>query len=58
MKADEFVELIDRKGHSYMMNYGGCVIPSAEGSQAEEDAEQAGAQEEPKQDKKKSSKAK
>ena len=58
MKADEFVELIDRKGHSYMMNYGGFVIPSAEGSQAEEDAEQAGAQEEPKQDKKKSTKAK
>ena len=58
MKADEYKELYDRKGHSYMMNYGGFVIPSAEGSQAEEDAEQAGAQEEPKQDKKKSTKEK
>lgn len=58
MKADEYVELIDRKGHSYMMNYGGFVVPSAEGSQAEQDAEKAGAQADVKEEKKKSSKAK
>ena len=58
MKADEYKELFDKKGHSYMMNYGGFVVPSAEGSQAEQDAEQAGAQAESKQEQNKSSKAK
>lgn len=58
MKADEYKELFDKKGHSYMMNYGGFVVPSAEGSQAEQDAEQAGTQAESKQEQKKSSKAK
>ena len=55
MKQDEFVELIDRKGHSYMMNFGGFVVPFQEGTQAEQDAEKSGAQEEPKQEQKKSS---
>ncbi|MBP3575372.1 MAG: single-stranded DNA-binding protein [Paludibacteraceae bacterium] len=58
MKKDEFVELIDKKGHSFMMNYGGFVVPFDEGSQAEQDAEQAGAQAESKQEQNKSSKAK
>ena len=58
MKSDEFVELIDKKGHSFMMNYGGFVVPFQEGSQAESDAEKAGAQEESKQEQKKSSKEK
>lgn len=53
MKKDEYVELVDRKGHSFMMNYGGFVVPFAEGSQAEQDAEQAGAQAESKQQQKK-----
>ena len=58
MKPDEYVELIDKKGHSFMMNYGGFVVPFQEGSQAEQDAEKAGAQAESKQKQKKSSKAK
>lgn len=58
MKKDEFVELVDKKGHSFMMNYGGFVVPFAEGSQAEEDTEKAGAQAESKQESKKSSKPK
>ena len=58
MKSDELVELIDKKGHSFLMNYGGFVVPFQEGTQAEQDAEKAGSQEEPKEDKKKSSKAK
>ena len=58
MKPDEYVELIDKRGHSYMMNYGGFVVPFQEGTQAESDAEKAGSQEEPKEEKKKSSKAK
>lgn len=57
MKQDEFVELVDRKGHSYMMNYGGFVIPSTEGSQAEQNAEQAGEQADVKEETKKSSEA-
>ena len=56
MKADEYKELFDKKGHSYMMNYGGFVVPFAEGSQAEEDAEKAGSQADVKEEKKKSSK--
>ena len=58
IKKDEYYELFDKKGHSYMMNYGGFVVPFQEGSQAEQDAEKAGAQEELKEEKKKSSKAK
>ena len=58
MKQDEYVELVDRKGHSFMMNYGGFVVPFAEGSQAESDAEKASAQADVKEEKKKSSKAK
>ena len=58
MKPDEYVELVDKRGHSYMMNYGGFVVPFQEGSQAESDAEKAGAQAESKQKQKKSSKAK
>lgn len=30
MKADEFFELVDAKGHRFMMNYGGFVVPFAE----------------------------
>lgn len=30
MKADEYVELVDQKGHRFMMNYGGFVVPFAE----------------------------
>lgn len=58
MKKDEYKELFDKKGHSYMMNYGGFVVPFQEGSQAEQDAEQAGTQAESKQEQKKSTKAK
>lgn len=58
MKADEYKELFDKKGHAFMMNYGGFVVPFQEGSQAESDAERAGAQAESKQEQKKSSKAK
>lgn len=58
MKADEFVELIDKRGHSFMMNYGGFVVPFQEGTQAENDAAATASQEEPKQEHKKSSKAK
>lgn len=32
MKADEFFELVDSKGHRFMMNYGGFVMPFAEES--------------------------
>lgn len=53
MKQDEYVELIDKKGHSFMMNYGGFVVPFQEGSQAESDAEKVGSQEESKQEQKK-----
>ncbi len=58
MKADEFVELIDKRGHSFMMNYGGFVVPFQEGTQAEQDAEKVASQEESKQEQKKLSKAK
>lgn len=58
MKQDEFVELVDKKGRSYMMNFGGFVIPFQEGSQAEQQANQASAQAESKQEQKKTSKAK
>lgn len=58
MKVDEFVELIDKRGHSFMMNFGGFVVPFQEGTQAEQDAEKVGSQAEPKQEQKKSSKAK
>lgn len=30
MKADEYVELVDQKGHRFLMNYGGFVQPFAE----------------------------
>ena len=32
MKADEYVELVDQKGHRFLMNYGGFVQPFAEES--------------------------
>lgn len=32
MKADEFFELVDQRGHRFMMNYGGFVVPFAEES--------------------------
>ena len=32
MKADEYVELVDQKGHRFLMNYGGFVQPFSEDS--------------------------
>ena len=58
MKTDEYVELVDKKGRSYMMNFGGFVIPFQEGTQAEQEANQASAQGDSKQEQKKTSKAK
>lgn len=58
MKADEYVELVDKKGRSYMMNFGGFVIPFQEGTQAEQEANKASAQADVKQEQKKTSKAK
>lgn len=57
MKADEYVELVDKKGRSYMMNYGGFVVPFQEGTQAEQEANQASKQADVKQEQKKTSKA-
>lgn len=58
MKQDEFVELVDKKGRSYMMNFGGFVIPFQEGTQAEQEANKASVQADVKQEQKKTSKAK
>lgn len=58
MKQDEYVELVDKKGRSYMMNFGGFVIPFQEGTQAEQEANKASAQADVKQEQKKTSKAK
>ena len=58
MKQDEYIELVDKKGRSYMMNFGGFVIPFQEGTQAEQEANQASAQADVKQEQNKTSKAK
>lgn len=69
MKADEYFELVDTKGHRFMMNYGGFIVPFAEESgdaptesneAATGDSEQVEqpAENNPKQSGKKTSKAK
>lgn len=58
MKADEYVELVDHKGHRFLMNYGGFVQPFAEenGDAPAEDSMPAAG--DSKQGEKKTSKAK
>ena len=69
MKADEFFELVDQKGHRFMMNYGGFVVPFADESgdapaeenkpaTADSKQDEKPAENNPKQGEKKTSKAK
>lgn len=58
MKADEYVELVDKKGRSYMMNYGGFVVPFQETAQGGQESAQVESKTESKQEQKKTSKAK